>query len=96
MALSTVQTASITAENTGTTALVVPNGKTYSVSLSGAFVATVFLQRSFDNGTTWFDVKSYTAPAEEVAEAADACAARLFCKTGGFTSGTAVCRLGTW
>ncbi len=40
----------------------------YNVSLAGvtAATATVQLQRSFDNGTTWLVVESYTADAEQV------------------------------
>jgi hypothetical protein len=96
-------TASLTAQNTGTTpispfGLGLPatnsNFGFLNLSLSGTWSATVFLQRSFDNGTTWLDVESYTANTEKAVEDYEkGVVYRLFCKTGGFTSGTIVCRL---
>ena len=39
--------------------------KHFNLSLSGTFSATVIIQRSFDGGSTWKDIKSYTAAIEE-------------------------------
>ncbi len=87
-----VATKSITAENTFCDA--VPLGAGFNASISGTFVATVTLQRSFDDGTTWVDVKSYTGPAEEVGNEPEASVLyRVGVKTGDFTSGTALVRL---
>lgn len=41
------------------------SGLNLNISLSGFGVGTVQLQRSFDDGSTWFAVKSYTADAQE-------------------------------
>jgi hypothetical protein len=38
------------------------------LSVSGTFTATVSLQRSFDDGTTWHTVEEYTAPTEKIIE----------------------------
>ena len=43
----------------------VPGNELLTLSLSGFDSATVILQRSFDKGSTWKTVKSYTADAEE-------------------------------
>lgn len=40
----------------------------FNISMTFVGTATVQLQRSFDNGTTWFVVKEYTASASEVGE----------------------------
>lgn len=91
-------TASITAQNTGTD-WIEPNFKVLefgylNMSISGTFAATIYLQRTFDNGTTAKDVASYTSGAEKnIIEYETGVKYRLFCKTGGFTSGTANVRL---
>lgn len=87
------QEASITAQNTGTGALTVPKGKPVNISISGTFAATVFVQRSFDQGSTWLDVESHTAPVERIMDTPENTTVRLFVKTGGFTSGTVVARV---
>lgn len=94
MALVLNQSASLTANNTGIGPLVVNDAKLYSISLSGTFTATISLQRTFDNGATWVTIKTYTAAAEETGQVAEACQVRLQCTA--YTSGTAVCRLGTY
>lgn len=81
-------TASIVAENTGMTGVEVEGQ--FNVSISGTWVATVWLQRCYD-GTNWRDVKSYTANAEESLEDRTGATYRLFVKTGGYTNGTVVC-----
>lgn len=61
----------------------------FDISISGTFSATVTAQRSED-GTTWRDVKSWTAPAEEVGYDPILTFYRVGVKTGGYTSGTAI------
>lgn len=96
-------TASITAQNTGTASIspfgqgIPQNNANFgflNLSISGTWSATVWLQRTFNDGTTWLDVESFTANAERAVEDYEKAAKyRLFVKTGGFTSGTVVCRL---
>lgn len=92
-------TNSISAENTFTAAITVTNVGTtrgFSISISGVFVATVTLQRSFDGGASWVDVTSYTVPtAVTYADGLDNqdIQYRIGVKTGGYTSGTAVVQL---
>lgn len=84
---------SIGAENTFATAAELAAGK-FNLSLSGTWVATVYLQRSFDGGTTWMDVDSFTSNTEQVGEEPEGEACYRFgVKTGGYTSGTVVGRL---
>jgi hypothetical protein len=87
-------TASLTAQNTGTDALEMSD-RFYNVSVSGTWSATLFLQRSFDGGATWLDVWSRTTNVELAAqeETERGVVYRLFIKTSGFSSGTAVLRL---
>lgn len=72
----------------------------FNLTLSGTFVGTVRLRRSFDNGATWFPVSrdtagneaSYTAPASLVAnEPENGVLYQLECTA--FTSGTINYRL---
>lgn len=87
-------TASLTAQNTGTDWLKGPPKA--QISVSGTWVATVFLQRKLkgEASSAAVDVESYTANTEKVIPDGDgAYDYRLFCKTGGFTSGTIVCKL---
>lgn len=87
-----VVTKSITAENTFSDSISI-RGK-FNIGLSGTWVATVFLQRSFDNGSTWLDVKSYTANIQETGDEPESGVIyRVGVKTGGFTSGTVVARI---
>jgi hypothetical protein len=88
--------ASVTAENNGTTGVLVTgvkkdDGRVINVNITGTFVATVTLQSSKDN-TTWKDVKQYTS--ETITEYNDKLNNielyyRLHIATGDFTSGTA-------
>ncbi len=91
MAVATVQTA-IAAENTYTDTIPVGKGH-FNFSLWGTFVGTVFVQRSFDGGTTWLDVASFTVATEDVGLEPDGALYRAGIKTGGYTSGTANVRL---
>lgn len=92
--MASTTTKSITAENTFSDSIWVR--KTYyNVSVQGTFVATVFLQRSYDGGTTYYDVASYTTPTETYGICGEiGVSYRLGVKTGGFTSGTILTRLG--
>jgi len=66
----------------------------FNLSLSGTWIATVWVQRSFDGGSTWMDVDSFTANVETVGtEGEPGMLYRFGVKTGGYTSGTVVGRL---
>lgn len=61
----------------------------FSVSVQAAAMsATVVLQRKLPDETTWGDVKSYTAAAEEIGESIGTWDYRIGVKSGGFTSAT--------
>jgi hypothetical protein len=67
----------------------------FNLSVSGTWSGTVTLQRSFDNGSTWVDVWSTTSNVETAVESIESGVLyRLGIKSGNYTSGTAVCRLG--
>lgn len=68
-----------------------------AVNLGGAFVGTVTIQRSFNNGTTWHDVNNWAVATEAISDKPEpeTVQYRLGTKTGDFTSGEAVVRLGT-
>ncbi len=89
--MSTLASASISAENTFTTG--VRLGGDFNISVQGTFVATVVVQRSYDN-STWNDVDSFTAPTEQIGFEPEYIWYRIGVKTGGYTSGTATVRLG--
>ena len=89
--MTTIATANITAENTFTTAARLEGY--FNLSISGAWAATVTVQRSIDN-STWVDVDTFTANAEEVGFEPELMWYRVGVKTGEFTSGTVVVRLG--
>lgn len=61
----------------------------FNLSISGTFSATVTVQRSED-GTTWRNVDTWTAPSEEVGYDPILNYYRVGVATGGYTSGTAV------
>ena len=83
---------SLTAQNTYTPAVYLLG--TFNFSLSGTWVGTVTIQRSFDRGTTWQDVASYTSNIEDAGtEPEGGVLYRAGPKTGGYTSGTMVVRL---
>lgn len=67
--------------------------KRYNLSVWGTFVATVQLQRSFDNGMTWLIVKSVTTPYEGVGIEVEAKVQYRIAVTQ-FTSGKIEYRLG--
>lgn len=80
-------TKTITAQNTFSDALELVGH--FNLSISGTFVATVTVQRSFDN-TNWFDVDTFTSPIETYGFDPSQCYYRAGIKTGAYTSGTAV------
>ncbi len=43
-------------------------GERFNMSISGTFVGTIALQRSFDEGVTFFDVEEFTAPVEKTGD----------------------------
>lgn len=86
-------TASVTAENTFTSALAVAAGQRVAVSSSGgATSTTVTLQRRLD-GSNWRDVQSWVADVEATYQADAACELRLGVKSGAYGSGTQALRL---
>jgi hypothetical protein len=91
-------TATIAAQNTFTDHIHPadkPERPYLNLSVSGVSDSTVTLQRTFDGGTTWLDVESYTADAEKVIEGAHegAEAYRVGVKTGDYGSDTVLVRL---
>jgi len=60
--MTTIASASITAQDTFTTPVRLEGY--LNVSISGTFSATVTVQRSIDNAT-WMDVDTWTAPTED-------------------------------
>ena len=64
----------------------------FNISLAGFGSATVQLQRSFDDGTTWRVVKTYTANVEERCDDPEVGVFYRFECTA-YTSGTIVYRL---
>ena len=64
------------------------------MSVSGTWVATVTLQRSFDSGSTWLDVKTWTGNAEEaLCDPEVGVQYRIGVATGNYTSGTVEVRI---
>jgi len=67
---------------------------TINVSIEGTFIALFTLQRSFDDGVTWYDVEKYDTPIEKcIRNLHIGVKWRLGVKTGDFGSGTAYVRL---
>jgi hypothetical protein len=89
--MTTLVSASIDAEDTFTDSVNLEGY--FNISISGTFVATVFVQRSINN-STWVDVNSFTTPYEGVGFDPEFMWYRIGIKTGGYTSGTAVVRIG--
>lgn len=92
----TVVTGSFTA--TGNSSALMPKNKQggiesfMNVSLSGTWVGTVLLERSFDGGTTWHTYATHTANVEDkVPESEEGVLYRLNCSA--YTSGTINYRL---
>lgn len=89
--MATLATKSISADNTFTDPAHLEGY--FNISISGTFVATVTVQRSYDN-SNWFDVDDFTAPTEEVGFDPEYCYYRIGVKSSNYTSGTVVIRLG--
>ena len=89
--MTTIASANIAAQNTFTTPVRLEGY--LNVSISGTFSATVTVQRSIDNAT-WVDVDTWTAPTEDYGFEPELMWYRIGVKTGQYTSGTAVVRLG--
>lgn len=89
--MTTKATASLTAQNTFSTGVSIEGY--FNLSISGTFVATVTVQRSTDN-STWADVDSFTVATETVGFEPEFMYYRVGVKTGNYTSGTVVVRLG--
>ena len=85
--MSRLVSASIGAQNTFSNSLRLTG--LFDVSISGTFVATVTVQRSYDN-SSWKDVDTFTAPIELTGTQGEIAWYRIGVKTGAYTSGTAV------
>lgn len=86
-------TKDVSAENTFSDGLYVVGD--FNLSISGTFVGTITVQRSFDQGSTWRDVDTFTAPIETAGSDPEPVVVyRAGIKTGEYTSGTASIRIG--
>jgi len=66
----------------------------FNVSISGTWTGTVTCQRSFDSGSTWFDVKDWDSNVQEFGfEPENNVQYRIGVKFNEYTSGPAVLRL---
>ena len=87
-------TASITNANSFTEQAEFDYRRPFNVSVSGTFSATVALQRSFDDGSTWLDVWTTTTAAELVVDTVEPGTLwRIGVRLGDYTSGTVVARV---
>lgn len=84
-------TATITEENTFSNWVFLR--EKFNFSLSGIWVATVHLQRSFDSGATPLDIEDFTGNIEKIGEDPEGCHYRFGVKTGDYTSGSIIGRL---
>lgn len=86
------RTVSGTFTGTGQSATMPAHRGMFNLSLSGTWVATVDIERSFDGGSTWLIVESYTSNIEDTGdEPQDNVWYRLNCSA--YTSGTVTYRL---
>ncbi len=86
-------TVDLSAENTFSDGLYTEGA--FNLSISGTFSATITVQRSFDRGSTWRDVDTFTAPIETFGSDPDPVVVyRAGVKTGDYSSGTATVRIG--
>jgi hypothetical protein len=66
----------------------------FNISISGTWGGTVTVQRSFDSGSTWFDVATWQVNTQEYGlEPEREVQYRVGIKLGEYTSGTCVVRL---
>jgi len=88
------RTGSLTAENTYVGTIITDNLDELTYTITGTWVGTISLQRSYNQGTTWIDVLNYTDNvAFQVTNGKDDVYWRIGFKTGNFTSGTAGCTI---
>lgn len=97
--MSQNETVTAGAQNTFTDPMNVGQKNRVSISVSGTFVATVTLQRRFpsttgDAPTSWADVESWSAGIETTYVPDENQQIRIGVKTGDYTSGSAVARIG--
>jgi len=96
MPIGAAQSASIGAQNTFTTGILVPDTGYLSLSISGTWSATVTLQRRFNiSGTwgSWMDVETFSANTEKIIAnpmLVNQVQYRAGVKTGDYSSGTVV------
>jgi hypothetical protein len=90
--MATLTTKTISAQNTFTDAVLTEGY--FNLSISGTFVATVTVQRSWD-ASTWYDIDAFTAPTQEVGFDPEFTYYRAGVKTGAYTSGDVVIRFGS-
>lgn len=65
-----------------------------NISITGTWVATITLQRSFDSEITWYDVTTWTANYQGgLTDMEKGVVYRIGCKTGEYSSGTCNVRL---
>lgn len=87
------QTRSLTATSQFTDAVIFHSY--FNVSISGTWTGTITIQRSFDSGNTWVDIKNYTFNIEEYGfEPERFIYYRIGVKSTSTITGTAVVRLG--
>jgi len=85
-------TRSVTAENQFTDPIKLIGN--FNVSISGQWEATVTCQRSFDSGSTWYDVETWTENTQEYGfEPEGGIVYRIGVKSGEYIQGTVVLRL---
>lgn len=66
----------------------------FNLSISGTWSGTLTIQRSFDNGVTWLDIRNYSTNVEDYdREIESGVIYRIGFKTGNYTSGTASVRI---
>jgi hypothetical protein len=90
--MATLTTKTISAQNTFTDAVLTEGY--FNLSISGTFVATVTVQRSWD-ASTWYDIDTFTAPTQEVGFDPEFTYYRAGVKTGAYTSGDVIIRFGS-
>lgn len=91
---------SISAQNTFSNSIEVTGvltGRDISITITGTFTATITLQRSFDGGTSWADVSTWTSPLAPTIYndglSNQTVEYRIGIKTGNYSSGTATVSL---
>ena len=85
--MATKKLGPLTLASVTTTGIIQIDRGLFNVSLYGTWVATLILQRSFDGGANWLNVKTYNANIEDVGEEPeDNVQYRLNCTV--YTSGT--------